>query len=76
MVKKAPAKKAEEAEEIVPSKIKKDKEFDIEGGDAFSGDKVDDQEIAEDGADEGSELDEDAVLDEDEIDPFKDKWEE
>lgn len=64
----------DEIEEIVPSKIKK--EFDLEGHEIFPSDKaVEEVEPLEDAA-EGEDAEEGQELDEEEIDPFKDKWEE
>ncbi len=63
----------DEIEEIVPAKIKK--EFDLEGHEIFPADKVvEEVETLEETA-EGEEAEEGQELDEEEIDPFKDKWE-
>ncbi|HEX7724279.1 MAG TPA: hypothetical protein VF438_00895 [Candidatus Paceibacterota bacterium] len=75
-VKKAPVKKIEETEEIVPpSKIKK--EVDLEAGEAFaSSDKEDDVESFPADTDDSDELGDEAELDTEEVNPFGDKWEE
>lgn len=65
-----------EAEEIIPAKIKRD--FDFETPEILPIEKVvDDAETLVEGAEDSTdELGEDAGLDEEELDPFKDKWEE
>jgi hypothetical protein len=75
--KKAPAQKTAEVEEIVvPSKIKKG--LDIEVGEVFAAapDKEDDAEVLPVEAVDGDELEDEAEIDTEEINPFGDKWEE
>jgi len=73
-MKKSKPKSAEEAEEIIPAKIKS-REFDLEGHEIFSADKIEEPEALEEG-EETDELAEGVELDDEEINPFKDKWEE
>lgn len=51
------------------------REFDIEGHEMFHADKLEDAEILEENEDV-DELGEVPELDDEEINPFKDKWEE
>lgn len=70
-------KKTVEADEIVPpAKIKKD--FDFEGHETAdpAPEKTEDGEDFEDEAGETDDLSDEAGLDDEEIDPFNDKWEE
>jgi hypothetical protein len=74
-VKKAPVKKIEESEEVLPpSKIKK--EVDLEVGEVFAADKEDDAEVLPVEPEETDELTDDVEIDTEEINPFGDKWEE
>ena len=78
-VKKAPVKKIEESEEIVPpSKIKK--EVDLEAGESFAADKDDvkddDMDALPVDPEDSDDLGDDADIDTEEINPFGDKWEE
>ena len=78
-VKKAPIKKIEESEEIAPpSKIKK--EIDLEAGESFAADKDDtkdeDVEAFPLESEDGDDLGDEAEIDTEEINPFRDKWEE
>jgi len=70
--KKKPIKKAADVDEIVPSKLKK--EFDLEGHEIFPIDKLDELDSPEE-VDESDETVDTVELDEEEINPFKDKWE-
>lgn len=59
-----------------PPKIKKEKAFDLEGHEIFPIDKIDDPEVVVEEAIEEEETEDGTELDEEEINPFKDKWEE
>lgn len=79
MKKVASKKTAIETEEVPPVKIKKEKEFDFEGHEVIVPDKVVDPDAEETVADplaESEALEDEVELDEEEINPFKDKWEE
>lgn len=68
------AKKVESVEEIPPAKIKK--EFDLDGADVFGGEKVEETDAFGEEAEEVDDLAEEAELDQEELNPFGDKWEE
>lgn len=74
MAKKINAKKTGDAEEVLPVKIKKD--FDLDSHESLIPDKiVEDPEVLEE-TEESAELGDEMELDEEELNPFKDKWEE
>ncbi len=71
--KKSNNKTTDETEEVVPSKLKK--EFDIDPVEAIAPDKADDIDAIEDPENPDEESD-GPELDDEELNPFKDKWEE
>lgn len=67
--------KEKDEDEIVPEKIKKSS-FEFELPDPVVPEKIDDAEVAED-TNVGDDEESDALeLDDEELNPFKDKWEE
>jgi hypothetical protein len=57
-----------------PAKMKKG--FDLDGGDSFGTDKGEDSDVLATDPEEGEDSVDGADLDNEEVDPFGDKWEE
>ncbi|MCX6715557.1 MAG: hypothetical protein NT077_00900 [Candidatus Taylorbacteria bacterium] len=73
--KKAHTIKNDDVEDVAPIKIKP-RELDLEGNETFPLDKVIEEVEVTEETEDSEELGDVVELDEEEINPFKDKWEE